>query len=123
MPVGYIIRKARERRRYSLRALARELRIAPSYLSDIERDLRNPTEKVLWGISATLCMDFDLLMRLAGRIPESVKRYLLKEELASQIMRRMAEAHFDRKDLEMVLQVIDEAIRREARRGTESKDG
>ena len=42
MSVGDIINEARVRKRLGLRALARELNIAASYLSDIENDRRVP---------------------------------------------------------------------------------
>ena len=123
MPVGDTIRKARYRSGYSLRALAGLLKIAPAYLSDIETGRRTPTERVLRGVSAKLDVDFDLLMRQAGRLQETARQYILREELAGRIVQRMAEAKLEREDLEMILQIVeDTATKRVARRNTESTE-
>ena len=120
MPVGDSIRNARYRAGYSLRALAGRLEIAPAYLSDMERGLRRPTERILLGIAEILNMDFDLLMREAGRIRESVHQYMLREELAGRIVQRMAEAELEQEDLERILKVVEEtAMRRSERRREE----
>ena len=123
MKIGDAIRRSREMHGYSLRSLARALEIAPSYMSDIELNHRTPTERVLRGVSEMLHMDFDFLMHQADRIPERVQHYLLEEELASQIVRKMAEAGFEREDLQTILQVVDETVRqRKEKRAAESTD-
>ena len=79
MSVGDIINNARVRRRWGLRALARELGIVPSYLSDIENDRRVPSETVLRGMARVLELDFDRLMQEAGRLGEGTEQYLRQE--------------------------------------------
>lgn len=122
MLVGDTIRNARVSYGYSLRAIAGDLEIAPSYLSDIERNLRIPTERVLRGISEALNLDFDLLMRQAGRISESVEKYLLSEELAGRLVRTMAESQLEQDDLKSILRTVeDTAAQREAKRREERR--
>ena len=103
----------------SLRELAGIIEIAPAYLSDIERGMRNPTERVLIQIAEVLDLDFEPLMREAGRIRESVHQYMLREELAGRIVQVMTDANLDREDLEQVLQMVVETARR--RKGAESQ--
>ena len=45
--LGQRIQDARKRRDKTLRELAREIEVAPSYLSDIENDKRNPSDETL----------------------------------------------------------------------------
>ena len=123
MQIGDAIRRERNRRGYSLRALARALEIAPSYMSDIELNRRTPTERVLRGVSEMLDMDFDSLMHQVDRIPESVQQYLLREEMAGRIVRRMAETRFEHEDLERILETVEEtATRIEERKAAESTE-
>ena len=121
MSVGHTLREARYRSGYSLRELARLIEIAPAYLSDIERNLRTPTERVLWAIAKRIDVDFDLLMRQAGRIPETVRQYVLREELAGRILRIMADAQLGSGDLQKILQVVEDAAMRQAERRKQSK--
>ena len=76
MTLGDIINSARVDKRMGLRALARELDIAPSYLSDIENNRRVPSEVVLRDMARVLDLDFDRLMQQAGRLGEDAERYL-----------------------------------------------
>ena len=73
MPLGDIINSAQLEKGMGLRALARELGIAASYLSDIENDRRVPSEAVLRDMARLLELDFDLLMQQAGlaRMPSA----------------------------------------------------
>ena len=68
MPLGDLINKARLGKQLSLRGLARQVGIVPSYLADIENDRRTPSESVLFRISAILGLDFDAVMQQAGRL-------------------------------------------------------
>ena len=54
MTLGDIINHARVGKRMGLRALARELDIVPSYLSDIENNRRVPSEAVLQNLAHAL---------------------------------------------------------------------
>ena len=123
LQVGDTIRTARIERGFTLRSLAVGLGIAPSYMSDIERDLRTPTERVLRGVSEALDVDFDLLMRQAGRMRGSVYRYVFEEEVAWQIVNRMGAARLEQEDLEEILRIVEEvAKRREERRDADSTE-
>ena len=103
MPVGDMINKARVDKRLGLRALARQLDIAPSYLSDIENDRRVPSEAVLLKISQLLDLDFDVLMQEAGRLGEHAEQYLRQNQLAGQLFRRIAQSQLDQRGLEELL--------------------
>ena len=108
MSLGDIINRARVDKRLGLRALARELDIAPSYLSDIENDRRVPSEAVLRKMSQVLDLDFDVLMQQAGRLGEHAEQYLRQHQLAGQLFRRIANSQLDQEGLEKLLTNVDE---------------
>ncbi len=106
--LGDTINRARVDKRLGLRALARELEIAPSYLSDIENDRRVPSEAVLHKVSQLLDLDFDMLMQQAGRLGEHAEQYLRQQQLAGQLFRRIAESQLDQERLKELLTNLDE---------------
>ena len=108
MSVGDVINEARVRKRLGLRALARELNIAPSYLSDIENDRRVPSETVLRDMARVLELDFDKLMQEAGRLGEGEEQYFLENELAGRLFRRIARSQLDQEALEKLMLSLEE---------------
>ncbi|SFG23781.1 ribosome-binding protein aMBF1, putative translation factor, contains Zn-ribbon and HTH domains [Desulfotomaculum arcticum] len=62
MSFGQIIRDFRVERGYTLKDLADDIGISPSYLSSIERNIRKPSIQVLKEISATLNIPVSYLM-------------------------------------------------------------
>ena len=108
MPLGDLINKSRVTKRLSLRGLAREVGIVPSYLADIENDRRTPSESVLRRISAILDLDFDDLMQQAGRLGEEAEHYLRQERLAGQLFRRVAETNLDQEALQELLNKLEQ---------------
>ena len=108
MSLGDAINRSRMEKRVGLRALARELRIAPSYLSDIENGRRVPSEAILRRLSDRLDLDFDILMRQAGRLGEEAEEYIRHNELAGQLFRRIAGSQLDQEDLKRLLARLDQ---------------
>jgi transcriptional regulator with XRE-family HTH domain len=103
-----LINRARIAKRLSLRGLAREVDIVPSYLADIENDRRTPSEPVLRRISAILDLDIDALMQQAGRLGEEAEHYLRQEKLAGQLFRRVAETNLDQEGLQELLNKLEQ---------------
>ena len=108
MSLGDIINEARVRKRLGLRALARELSIAPSYLSDIENDRRVPSEAVLRDMARVLELDFDQLMQEAGRLGEGTEQYLRGNQAAGRLFRRIARSQLDEEALEKLMSSVEE---------------
>lgn len=108
MSVGDIVNEARVGKRLGLRALARELNIAPSYLSDIENDRRVPSEAVLRDMARVLELDFDQLMQEAGRLGEGAEQFLRDNQLAGRLFRRMARSQLDQEALEKLMSSLEE---------------
>ena len=108
MSVGDIINAARVSKQLGLRALARDLGITPSYLSDIENDRRVPSEAVLRDMARVLDLDFDHLMQQAGRLGEGAEQYLRQNELAGQLFRRIARSRLDQEALRKLLMSLEE---------------
>jgi transcriptional regulator with XRE-family HTH domain len=65
-PLGEIIRRQREVNRLSMRQFAEMAGISNPYLSQIERGLREPSEKVVDAIARSLQMTADALYQEAG---------------------------------------------------------
>jgi transcriptional regulator with XRE-family HTH domain len=66
-PLGTFIRKQRELQALSMRQLANLAGISNPYLSQIERGLREPSEKVLEALATNLELSADALYEQAGR--------------------------------------------------------
>jgi transcriptional regulator with XRE-family HTH domain len=66
-PLGDYIRRQRELQKLSLRQLADLVGISNPYLSQIERGLREPSEKVLDAIARNLELSADGLYEQGGR--------------------------------------------------------
>ncbi len=64
--LGEIIRRQRELSALSMRQFADLVGISNPYLSQIERGLRDPSEKVLEGIARSLQISVDTLREQAG---------------------------------------------------------
>ena len=105
--LGDAIREARVAKDITLRELARELQISPSYLSDIENDRRVPAEDVLKRIADLLDLSFDDLMALAGRFGENVERYIRRTPAAGVLFRRISEANLSEEALEELRRETD----------------
>jgi transcriptional regulator with XRE-family HTH domain len=67
--LGEIIRQQRELTELSMRQFADLAGISNPYLSQIERGLRAPSERVLEGIATALKMSADTLLEQAGLSP------------------------------------------------------
>src|SRR4051794_20584376 len=66
-PLGDFIRRQRELQKLSMRQLAELAGISNPYLSQIERGLRDPSEKVLDAIANNLEVSADALHERGGR--------------------------------------------------------
>lgn len=108
VPLGDLINRGRIAKKLSLRALARQVGIVPSYLADIENDRRTPSESVLRKISEVIGLDFDGLMQQAGRLGEGAEHYLRQEKLAGQLFRRVAETNLDQEGLQKLLDSLEQ---------------
>lgn len=70
MKYGRAIRQVREARGWSQRALARELGVAPSYVSLLESGKRSPSARMLESIATTVEVPIPVLMLLAAEASE-----------------------------------------------------
>ncbi|HET9739448.1 MAG TPA: helix-turn-helix transcriptional regulator [Solirubrobacteraceae bacterium] len=70
-PLGDFIRRQRELQELSMRQLADLVGISNPYLSQIERGLREPSERVLEAIAENLELSADVLYERGGRHGEA----------------------------------------------------
>jgi transcriptional regulator with XRE-family HTH domain len=73
-PLGEYIRRQRELQRLSMRQLAGLVGISNPYLSQIERGLRDPSEKVLDAIARTLEVSAETLHAQSAQAKEAAGR-------------------------------------------------
>ncbi len=66
MPIGEIIRRQRELSKLSMRQVSQMVGISNPYLSQIERGLREPSERVLDAIASSLALSAEALHAEAG---------------------------------------------------------
>jgi transcriptional regulator with XRE-family HTH domain len=71
-PLGEIIRSQRELNALSMRQFAKMVGISNPYLSQIERGLREPSEKVVDAIARSLETSADALYQQAGIVADAV---------------------------------------------------
>lgn len=102
--IGEIIGDARRRSGLSLRTVAGRIPINFSYLSDIEKNRRSPSEKVIKGLcqQEELNLDFDYLMAYSGRLGEDVENYLKEHPSLGSLIRDIARENLTDTELAIV---------------------
>lgn len=114
--LGEILREARAAKSLSLRAIAGQMDITPSYLSDIENDRRVPAEEVLGRLAGLLSLDADDLMAQAGRFGEQAEKFARQQPLAVKLFRRISSANLPATDLQEMIHDVEQ-------RGQVKRDG
>lgn len=91
MSAGEVIRRHREAKGISLRALAKLAGLSPAYMSGVERGTIGAklTEKSIMAISHALVMDSEQLFCLAGRMPSDIHRRALQSTTHLQAVREL----------------------------------
>ena len=78
--LGEFIREKREAANISLRELARQIKITPPFLSDVELGRRNPSEEVLAKIAEYFKMPIEELKKLDTRVSfADLKRFIERD--------------------------------------------
>ena len=121
--LGEIIRRQRELSAMSMRQFAELVGISNPYLSQIERGLREPSEKVVEAIARNLDVSADVLYRQAGLDPEGTE----EEEPATRVAIR-EDPRLSPRQRQALLEVYDAFVgggrpARRRRRRPEDGDG
>ena len=93
MPVhtfGDWLRAERESQKVSLRKTAFAVGIDPAYLSDIERDRRVPSDRVLDAIADQLGLPRDEVSARSGRIGAVAEKYIKRNPEMVRLIRHFA---------------------------------
>lgn len=106
--LGEFLRDARVAADLSLRDLAKQLDVSPSYLSDIENDRRVPAEDVVRALAEHLTLDADTLLAMAGRFGEETERYMKKHPAAGILFRKISSKNLSNDALQKLLETADE---------------
>lgn len=114
--LGAQIRQARLDASLSLRALADQIKRAPSYLNDIEHNRRVPSEAVIKDICAALDLDEDRLLAAAGRVGEGAEEFMKSQPIAGVLLRTVSGAGttsgagLNERDLKKLLKAAEKMI-------------
>lgn len=102
-----LIHDARVKKDLSLRDLARLLEVSPSYLCDIEKGLRIPSENLMIHLASELNLDFETLMCHSGRFGELADRWAQMRPDAIKLFRALALANPTDLQIENIIKIID----------------
>lgn len=98
-PFGQHVRAVREQRRrddraFSVRQVARRIRVEPAYLSKIERgQAPPPSEQTIRRLAADLGEDEDVLLAMAGKVSRDLQDIVLRRpRLFADLLRQLREA-------------------------------
>jgi transcriptional regulator with XRE-family HTH domain len=111
--LGQQIRAARVRADQTLRGLARELELSPSYINDIEYDRRVPSDDVLRQIADRLGLNLDELLAAAGRvgIAKDAEQYIRENPSAGVLFRRVTNGRLPEDQLKRLLDQVERMSR------------
>ena len=112
-PLGEFIRRQRELQELSMRQLADLAGISNPYLSQIERGLREPSEKVVEAIAENLQLSADALYEHGGREAEGAEE---GDEPAVVVAIR-ADPRLTARERQALLEVYDAFVQRRRRPG------
>ena len=107
--VGEIIAEARKNSGLSLRAIAGQIPITFSYLAEIEKGTRTPSEKILKGLSLLpeLNLDFDHLMAHSGKIGGDAELYLKEHPAFGKVIRNISQKKLNDEALESLNETVN----------------
>lgn len=108
--LGKQVRDARVDAGQTLRGLARDLGLSPSYLNDIEFDRRVPSADVLRQIAERLDLNLDALLAEAGRLGIATKdaeQYIRETPSAGVLFRRVTHDRLTEGQVKRLLEQVD----------------
>lgn len=107
--LGKQVRDARIAANQTLRGLARDLGLSPSYLNDIEFDRRVPSTEVLRQIADRLALNVDALLAAAGRvgIAKDAEQYIRETPSAGVLFRRVTTDRLTEDQLQSLIKQVD----------------
>lgn len=73
---GAFIRREREAKGFSLREMAKKIKVSPTFLSKVETEDWKPGEEKLRKIAEVIGCDADDLMARAGRVPTELSEII-----------------------------------------------
>jgi len=107
--LGKQVRDARVAAKQTLRGLARDLELSPSYLNDIEFDRRVPSTEVLRQIADHFALSVDALLAAAGRvgIAKDAEQYIRETPSAGVLFRRVTTDRLTEDQLQSLIKQVD----------------
>src|SRR5579859_313288 len=106
---GSALRSKRLEGGFSLRALARRVGVNFTYLSKLENGvLPPPASSTIHKLAKILKQSPDVLMRLAGKLPQDLSAILLEDENVPNFLRAANRQRLSRSDWEELAQYLNE---------------
>jgi transcriptional regulator with XRE-family HTH domain len=113
--LGKRIRRERQSKQLTVRGFARQIGVAPPFVTDIEADRRRPSPEVLARIAQVLGVPLAELEALDPRLTAEVKEWIADEPRVGRLLRQLREAP----DPNSLLGMIEDVVEREAKREDE----
>lgn len=112
--IGAVVAEARKAAGLSLRDLSAKLEIHFTYLADIEKNNRKPSEKVLRGLSeqSGLNLDFDEMMARVGRLGSETEQYLKSHPMFGIFLRHIVRENLNDSQLDSLTEEVSKIIPR-----------
>ncbi len=105
--LGQVIRGTRLAQDISLREFAKKIGVTPPHVCDIEKDRRNPTDRVLKEIAKVLRISYEELQSMNGWIDPDLKDWAQRNPAVGAMLRTMRESGQDPRGLaDMVMKNI-----------------
>jgi transcriptional regulator with XRE-family HTH domain len=106
--IGEVIAEARKDAGLSLRTVAAKIPINYSYLADIEKNRRTPSEKVLQALSQIhdLNLDFDYLMAYKGKLSQETEKYLKSHPSFGKLIRLISDYSLTESELNDLISIV-----------------
>ena len=109
--LGNIIEDGRKNKGYGVRALARRIDVAHSYVRDITQGHRLPSEAIILKLCEELDLDCDEMMRLAGRVSASVYQHVQRSKAFGIFIRQLAEQQATDDEIRLLSSKFQEFLR------------
>ncbi|MBI4064303.1 MAG: helix-turn-helix transcriptional regulator [Elusimicrobia bacterium] len=87
--LGQLIRATRLAQDISLREFAKKIGVTPPHVCDIEKDRRNPTDRVLKEIAKVLNLAYEDLQSMNGWIDPDLKDWAQRNPAVGAMLRTM----------------------------------
>jgi transcriptional regulator with XRE-family HTH domain len=109
---GNFISKLRVKRGFSIVQFAARVGVNSSYLSQVERGTRIPTDDIIRNIAEYFKMDENILFDMAGRVPLAAKEELENQKLLQTVIKEITKIKLPEQKKQEIYQEFFQIVQR-----------